>query len=138
MLFIKEWGLIIVLLALGFMTYALSTVKPEKVKHQISDKGIKSGSKLYPWEALGRFWFDKKWQYDLLYIENFMGFPPRIMMVIDSKDKAQIQKILSQILEFEKPEKTKMEKAGDWLVKKFPLETNNHSRVTPSSKNPQK
>lgn len=139
LLFIKEFLLIMVLISLAFFLYILNTVKPEKVRHEISNKGIKTGTlstpqtaqpeqansngKLIFWDQLGRFWFDKQWDDEILYIENYSGFPSRLMILLGEVKKQDIEKILSQYLIQEKPEKTQIERAGEWLQKKIPLET---------------
>lgn len=123
LLFIKEFLLIMVLMALAFLVYILSTVKPEEVDHKITTRGIVTVQKAYPWEQLGRFWFETKFHDQVLMIENFVGLPTRLMLLIHEPDKKQIEALLKQYLIKEKPEKTQIEKAAEWLQKKVPLET---------------
>ena len=75
LLFLKEWLLIAVMVALTFVTYVLATVKPENVTHEITTRGVVTGGKAYNWEELERFWFSKKWNDTILHISTTMKFP---------------------------------------------------------------
>ena len=134
LLFIKEFLLIMVLIALAFFVYVLSTVKPQPTKHVITNFGIETMGKKFSWDVLGTFWFDQKWDDEILYIENYMGFPTRLMLLLGDQKKETIQKILEQYLIHERPEKTQIERAGEWLQKKVPLETEPTKPKTQSSK----
>lgn len=111
-----------VVMAVGFMTYVLATVPPQEIKQQITTYGVRIEKELYYWEELGRFWFDTKLDSTLLIIE-VARFPNRLTMVLASKEQTnEIEQILSEVLLKQRPEKTWVEKAGDWLQKKFPLD----------------
>src|SRR3989344_4772093 len=49
LLFLKEWLLIAVMIALAFVSYVLASVPPEEAKHELTNKGIRTGDKLYRW-----------------------------------------------------------------------------------------
>lgn len=133
LIFIKEWLLITVLMALGFYLYVSTNVKPEEVENYIYNHYIGIGKAQYPWEVLGRFWFDKKYDEEILYIENFNGFPARLSLLVGKAKKQEIVSILEQYLLQEKPEKTQMELAGEWLQRKVPLETSSQPQTQSSS-----
>ncbi|NMB57322.1 hypothetical protein GYA19_05320, partial [Candidatus Beckwithbacteria bacterium] len=122
-IFLKEFLLVMAIIAFSFFVYILSTVKPEEVENQITNKGIFNAGKLYFWDQLGRFWFGDSYDSRVLFIENFEGLPPRLILLINHKDEENITTILKKYLINQKPTKSQLEKAGEWLVKKVPLES---------------
>ncbi|MEA3355312.1 MAG: hypothetical protein U9Q63_02395 [Patescibacteria group bacterium] len=125
LLFLKEWLLIAVLVALMFVAYVLATVEPEKTEHEITTRGIVTGAKNYPWEDLKAFWFSKKWKDTILNIDTDLKFPRRLMMLTGKQTQNQIKDILSKYVQFEIPEETFMDKSAKWLQEKVPLEKGN-------------
>ena len=123
LLFIKEWLLIGVIIALMFVSYVLATVPPEEVTHRITTRGVVTGGKTYKWEWFTRFWFSQKWDNDLVYFEALQVFPRQIQLVLKGQSKDEVKKVVERYLLFEKPKKTLMDKAADWLQKKVPLES---------------
>jgi hypothetical protein len=49
LLLLKEFLLIGVIIAFAFLSYVLSTHKPEDVAHQVTTKGIRTDNKLFEW-----------------------------------------------------------------------------------------
>jgi hypothetical protein len=123
LLFIREFLLIMVLVALSFFLYAIGTIKPEEIEHIITNKYIKTGGKQFLWGNLGSFWFENRFGSKILLVENNFGFPSRLMLVLGRETEDSVRKVFSQYLPQATPEKTQFEKAGDWLQKKVPLET---------------
>ena len=123
LLFVKEFLFIMAIIAFAFFYYILTSIPPEKVEHKITNKGIFSIGKLYDWDQLGRFWFEVKAGSQVLMVENFLGLPPRLMILLGELKKEDVQNILAKYLLMEKPEKTQIDKAAEWLQKKVPLET---------------
>ena len=111
-----------VVLAVGFMAYVLATIPPQDITQQFTTYGIRIEKELYYWEELGRFWFDKKLGSTLLIVE--VGrFPNRLTMVLlQAEQTKEVEEILSEVLLKQRPEKTWVEKASDWLQKKFPFD----------------
>ena len=124
LLFAKEFLLIGVILSLAFVAYSLASVPPSEVEHVITNKGIRTGGKLHSWDVLGRFWLETKWKQEVLLVENYVGFPARLMLLLSSGiDKKQLTKKLSARLIKEKPKPSSVDKAAKWLQEKVPLET---------------
>lgn len=123
MLFLKEWMLIALIISFGFMAYVLSTVEPQEVEHKITTKGVVTGEKRYEWQYLISYWFSKKWGNQILNIQTRLGFPPRLIMLLGKTEKATLQKILDKYIVMEKPQKSWIDKSGEWLAEKFPLES---------------
>jgi len=121
LIFLKEWFLIAVIIALAFFFYILSTVKPEIILHKITNKGITTGDKDYFYDQLIRFWFDKEVDQEILFIDGFERFNFRLMLLLNSKSKEQLKKILSEYLPEEKPEETWADRAGSWVSRQIPL-----------------
>jgi len=121
LIFLKEWFLIAVIIALAFFFYILSTVKPEIILHKITNKGIITGDKDYPYDQLVRFWFDKEVDQETLFVDGFERFNFRLMLLLDNKSREQLKKVLSEYLPEEKPEETWADKAGSWVSRQIPL-----------------
>jgi len=120
--FLKEWFLIIAIIALLFLVYILSTVSPDKVEHKITNRGIVTGGKSYLWNELGNFWFTQQWGEKILNIEIPFQLPRRLILLLGDQEEEVLKKLLSRFLESEEPAPGFVEKAGGWLSKKIPLE----------------
>ena len=122
LIFLKEWFLIAVIIALAFFSYILSQVKPEEVEHQITNRGIVTGGKTYIWEQLLRFWFEGEENQMVLLIDGLERMPFRLLLLLGEQKKETVQKILASYLPEEKPEKTWIDRAGEWITRQVPLE----------------
>jgi len=121
-LFLKEWLLIAVMVALMFVAYVLATVVPEKTKHEITTRGVVTADKAYPWKDLKRFWFSEKWKDIILNVETNLKFPGRLMMLLGDTSKDKVKELLEKQVQYEIPEKTFMDRSAKWLSDKIPLE----------------
>jgi len=133
LVFIKEFLLVMALIAFAFFMYVLNTVHPEEVEHKITNLGIIFMNKFYPWESLGRFWFETKWQ-EVVVIEHYGGLPTRLTLLLGKQKQEDIKKILQKYLLLEKPELGQAEKMGQWLQEKVPLESNSSQGITAKAK----
>jgi hypothetical protein len=122
LLFLKEWLLIAVIIALMFVAYILSSVPPEQIEHKVTTRGIFTGSRNYDWNDLSKFWFSERWKQPILHVETKMRFPGQLIILLGEAKKEEIKKVLDEYLSFEQPELTWMDNAADWLAKKVPLE----------------
>ena len=120
--FLKEWLLIMVIIAMMFTAYVYATVQPEPVKHKITNKGVFTAGRNYPWHELGNFWFTAKYGQEIVHIDTNLRFPPRLMLLVNSTEKTKIEKVLAEYLLLEKPPATWMDNASDWLSQHVPLE----------------
>ena len=110
---------VILLVSLIFLFYILSTIEPEKIKYIITNMGIKVADKKTAWSFLGRFWFSRRFDSELLIIEAF-AFPGRMELVFETKDKERIRKILSNHLVEEEIPPSWLDKTALWFSKKLP------------------
>ena len=122
LVFLREWFLIGAIVALTFVSYIMASVPPEMVEHKITNKGVVSGGRTYPWAQLGRFWFTKKWNQQILHIETLLPFPRQLTFLLEEMEKEKAERILSDYLLLEKPEETWLDKASHWLSHRFSLE----------------
>ncbi|MEK7550397.1 MAG: hypothetical protein AAB535_01240 [Patescibacteria group bacterium] len=119
-LFIAEGAMpVVLLIAITFLFYVLSTVKPEDVEYKITNKGIKVSGKRTDWQVLSRFWFTKRFDSDLLVIETFT-LPGRVELLVKEEDKGIIRKHLTAYLPEEGVAATGLEKAANWFSSKLP------------------
>lgn len=123
LLFIKEFLLIGVMLAVMFVSYVLATVEPEQTDHEISTEGITTGGKTYLWTELKDFYFSERWGIPLMNINTKLKFPGRLIILLGDLDREKVKKETGKYLSFrEKPVVTWIDSAADWLSKKVPLE----------------
>ena len=110
---------VVLIIALVFLFYVLSTVEPEEIEYAITNKGIKIAGKKTAWAYLGRFWFRHQFDSELLVIEaaNLVG---RMELVIDKDKKTEINKALSSHLTEEEIPPAYLDKAANWFADKLP------------------
>jgi hypothetical protein len=117
--FIEGLMPVIMLGALVFLFYVLSTVQPENVEYQITNYGVRLAGKLTPWDKLGRFWFVSRLGSDLLVFETF-ALPGRLELVIDKNNQPEIEKVLKKYLVHEEVAPGVLDKAANWASRKLP------------------
>ena len=122
LVFLQEWFLIAVIVALVFFVYILSSVQPGQIIHQISNRGVVTGGKNYPWGQLISFWFEQKEGQEILFLDGADRFNFRLMILLGEKKSEEVRKILAQHLPEENPQKTWIDKAGEWITRQIPLE----------------
>ncbi len=122
LVFFKEWLLIMVIIAMIFAAYVLATNQPGKIEHKITNRGLITGGKNYRWNDLFSFWFEQRLGQEILHVETRLRSPRRLMLLLSEVEKAKVKKLLVDYLPLEEPEKTWLDKAGNWLSQKFPLE----------------
>jgi hypothetical protein len=119
-LFLIEGAMpVILIIALVFLFYVLSTVEPEEIDYQITNKGIRIADKRTNMGVLTRFWFTRRFNSELLVFEMAI-LPGRLEVVINPKDKGSIRKALSAYLSEEEAPPSGLDKAANWFAKKLP------------------
>lgn len=122
LLFIKEWLLIAVIVALVFVFYVFSTISPEEVEHKITTRGVRTGGRIYEWDELGRFWFASRWGQKMLAVETRFRMPGQLLLLLGDQKEDKIKEALGKHLSIEEPEPGFFDRAADWLTAKIPLE----------------
>lgn len=119
-LFLRDFLLMGVILAVLFVLYILATVPPEKVEHKITTQGLISHNHSYIWDELADFWFSEKYGQELLKIETYLRFPGELDLVIARDDKDRIRELLARYIPFrEIASKSWIEKSSEWFTKKL-------------------
>lgn len=100
LIFMSEFLPILLIISLVFLYYVMSTVEPENVSYIITSKGIKIAEQRIDWINLGRFWFTKRFDTDLLVVEaaNLTG---RIELVLGANLKDSVKSVLEEYLVYE-------------------------------------
>lgn len=119
LLFVEGFMPVLLIISMVFLFYVLSTVEPEKILYKVTNKGIRIAERLTPWEDMGRFWFTRRFDANLLAIEsnNIAG---RMEMVVDGVDKESLKKAISEYLKYEEVPGSRIDKAAIWFSKKMP------------------
>lgn len=120
LVFLKEFFLVAVILALLFVTYANAAVEPEVLEHKITTQGLSLGGRTYLWEELKEFWFVKKGGRVLLNVDTLLRFPARLFVVVEEKDVEEVKKLLSRYLSFrEEPKISWLDRLSDFFSSKL-------------------
>lgn len=122
LLFLKEWFLIATIMAMIFVYYVLSTVPPEEIEYQLTNRGIRFIKTEYPWESLYRFWISEKWGQKVLQVEGRTGLTGRLMLMLGNQDELKVKEIMGKYLLYEEAPPTFFDKASEWLAEKISLE----------------
>lgn len=118
-----QYMLMLVVMSLAFLAYALASVPPHDFYYRVSTEGVMVEDHFFIWRELYDFYFRMREGTDVLYIRTHALIPGALIISLGNLDKEKVKTTLLPYLpyrEYVKP--TFMEKAGDWLVKTFPLE----------------
>jgi len=122
MAFLREFLLIAVVIAFAFVSYVLAAIPPGKVKHQLTNRGIRSADKLYRWGDMRRYWIEEKFGQKMIIVQTAMLFPGQLLLLLDEGNEKRVRKLFNERLPYDKPEPTFMDKSASWLSEKVPLE----------------
>ncbi len=121
--FLHEFLLIGVILSVAFVVYVISSVPPIEVAHKITPLGLDNAEKLFHWQELYAFWFTKKWGFTTLIVQTRLPFPAQIHAVLSGVSEEKVKEIVGKyLLHMDKPPKSWVDSASDWLSNKVPLE----------------
>lgn len=117
--FVDGFMPVLLIISLVFLMYVLSTVEPEQIEYLITNRGIKIAGKRTDWESMGRFWFTKRFDSELLVIETG-NLPGRMELVVLPERKDDLKKVLAEYLLHEEIPPSGLDKAANWFAKKLP------------------
>lgn len=119
-----EWYFLVgVILALVFVAFVLALVPPETIEHKITNMGIISGGRAFLWEELDSFWFDKKGDDRLLFVQTNLRFPGRLIILLTSVSEKTLLELLEKHLHFyHGPVHSSLDKWAIWLQERVNLE----------------
>jgi len=110
---------VILIVALVFLFYVLSTVPPENIEYKITNKGVKISGKLVEWKTLVRFWFIERTGSEVLIFETYL-IPGRVELVINPEIKEVLKKEISAYIPFEEVQMSGLDKMTNWVAQKLP------------------
>lgn len=112
---------IAVVIAVAFLTYIMATIPPHTITNAITTFGIHNEKDVYFWDELGSFWFEKKNDDEILFIE-VARFPYRLSLLLGNESREKLTEILSEVLINQRPPLTETERLSKWLQEKIPLD----------------
>lgn len=95
-----EFILVGVILAVVFLVYVLAMAEPEVIEHKITNMGIISGGKVFLWEELDSFWFEKRGDERLLIVQTELHFPSRLIILLTSVSERTLLDVLEKHIHF--------------------------------------
>ena len=112
---------VILVISIVFLTYILSSVEPDMIEYSITNRNIKIAGQRTNIGIVMRYWFSKRFNETLLVFET-TGFPGRLELVVNEKDKEKIREALAPYLVEEEATPSRLEKSAEWLSNKLPNE----------------
>ncbi|MBW7953347.1 hypothetical protein H3C67_01030 [Candidatus Dojkabacteria bacterium] len=95
----NNFGLIFAVIALTLFVYALNTIPPREVTHEITNKGVKTQGLLYLWGSIVSFWVLKREGEMFIHfdtIEKQEDLPKRLILL---KGNGDLNFIVSYLVE---------------------------------------
>ena len=118
-----EVFLVGVVIALVFVVYVLATAEPQVIEHRITSMGIVSGGKVFLWEDLDSFWFDKRGDERVLVVQTYLRFPSRLIIILTTVSERALLDIMEKHIHYyHGPVHTLFDKWARSLQKRVNLE----------------
>lgn len=112
-----------VILAMVFVVLVLANAAPEVIEHRINNMGIISGGRVFLWEDLDSFWFEKRGDERLLMVQTNLHFPSRLIILLTTISERTLLDLLEKHLHYHHaPVHTLFDKWAQTLQKRFTLE----------------
>lgn len=122
-IFLKEFFLVGVIISIVFLAYVLATAEPPVTEHRINNMGIVTGEKVYLWEDLSSFWFDKKGDERLLLVQTNLNFPTRLIILLTTVSDRTLLDVLEKHMHYHAaPVHTLFDKWAHTLQKRVNLD----------------
>ncbi len=119
-LFIVEGPMPVLLMAaLIFLFWTLTTVRPEKVTFSITNKGVRFDNKLTAFGEMGRFWFAVRPGAEVVVFELFR-LPGRLELVVPEDKKKEVLEVLEKYLDHEEIAPNLLDKTANWASQYLP------------------
>ncbi len=127
----SQYMLMLLLVALAFLYYALSTVPPHDFRYKISTEGITVEDYFFLWQELYDFYFKRIDNTDYIIIRTKAYIPGELTISLGDIHREQVKIALLPYLPFREYVKpTSVEKMAEWLKKTFPLERSPHTTTS--------
>lgn len=95
-----NYGLVIAVIALILLMYALNSVPPAKVKHEITNKGMSLFSTLYTWKNIENFWISERSGNKFLNVEVRMKTEKPVELILTPLGDGDGRKIAGYVAQF--------------------------------------
>ena len=126
--FLQLYVLMVVLLALDFVMFALTTVPPHDFRYRISTEGITVEDHFFLWQELYDFYFKTLEGSPTVIVRTKSYYPGALTIILGDMTVDHVKSALLPYLPFrEYVEPTFVERSSDWLKKTFPLEKSPHA-----------
>lgn len=98
----ENYGLVVAVVALIVLLYALNSVTPQKISHEITNKGISLNSVLYTWKKFSKFWISTRGEHAFLNIivEEKDNQEEQLITYLGDADVKKIVSYLSQYVDY--------------------------------------
>ena len=110
---------VVLVVSLVFLFYVMNTVPPEEINYRITDQGIYVGRVRTDYSLMGRFWFSRRFDNEILVIET-ANIGGRLEMIINPDQKEEIKKVLEEYLAHEAIPASRIDQAANWFSRKLP------------------
>lgn len=118
-----EFFLVGVIIAIVFVVYVLANSAPETIEHRITGMGIVSGGRVFLWEDLDSFWFDRRGDERLLLVQTNFHFPSRLILLLTTVSERTLLDILEKHIHYHHaPVHTLLDKWAQKLQSKISLD----------------
>ena len=118
----QEFFLILAVGSVIFVIQALTKAPPEMVKYELSNQGLLIDETLYYWNQLRRYFFITRDGGEAIAVDTTLGFPGRLFLSFNPKDKEEIKRIFDQRLYFiEEEPKTFLDTTYEKVLDKFDI-----------------
>lgn len=97
-----NYGLVIAIVALIILLYALNSVAPQNLSHELTNKGVSINTILYPWRKIDRFWISSRGENLFLNIvfEAKRNDQDQIVSFLGDTDVKKIVSYMTQFVDY--------------------------------------
>jgi len=123
LLFMKEFLVVLVVMAFVFLIYVLATVPPEPIQNTIYTTGLQNGVHFYSWSDLLFYGFDNKWEQPMLVARTRTKLPGAVYMLLGDISRERVEEVIGTRLPYQSgSENSWMDRTASWLSEKVPLD----------------
>ena len=110
---------VILIVALVFLYYTLSTVEPEEIENRVTNLGINIAGRRLDWEIINGFWFSKKMDTKIMVLDLDI-VPGRLDIVINPDDETSLRGVLKKYIAENESPSTLIDRSFEWVSEKLP------------------
>ncbi len=119
----SQYLLMLVVVSLAFVAFALAVTPPTENHYRVSTEGVAIEDHFYLWQELYDFYFRKRGGVDTLHIRTKDLLPGELIMLLGEISRDKMRNAIIPFLPYREVVRNSFtDKAGEWLVKTFPLD----------------